>query len=71
MDVDKGKLNLCVVGQKNEKNEAKLWNLPIKKLGWVPHCNVRSPKSELRIAKIPEKWYGEIVENIFKTEQSK
>ncbi len=57
LNVDKGTLNICEVGNCNTGTEAKLWNLP-KTHGYVPAFNIHGTGIELRLAKISVSWYG-------------
>ena len=67
LDVDKGELNFCVVGQL-EKGEAKMFGLPIggeDGNGWVPHMNTTTETTSLKIAKIAVEFYGQSMDEIF------
>ena len=61
--MDKGELKLKVVG--NKGHAAQMWNLPtgIHCDGWIPHFNLseQAQGAELRVAKIPPKWYGKVL----------
>ena len=65
LDVDKGELKFRIVGQSDDKHEAKLYNLPKQMYGWVPHFNCYDGHTELRIAKISVKLYGKPINDIF------
>lgn len=59
LDVDKGELELCLVGLIDEAKRPKLWNLPLSmQNGWVPHFNIYQKDNSVRIASIPVSWYG-------------
>lgn len=72
LDANKGELKFKIVG--NKLTVAEIWKLPIDKDcdGWVPHFNLceEAQGSELRVAKIPIKWYGKRQKHvdIFSTE---
>jgi len=57
LNIDKGTLNICEVGNCNSATEAKLWNLP-KTHGYVPSFNIHGTGIEIRLAKITPSWYG-------------
>eukprot|EP01084_Bolivina_argentea_P095846 172308_1 len=65
LNIDKSELCICAVGDRN-KTEAKMWDLPVYKQGWVPHIVFYVNKSEAKIASIAVDWYGIKKDNIFK-----
>ena len=58
LDIDKGELKFCIVGQYDPQNEIILYNLPKIQNGWIPQFNLNGKNIELRIAQIPIQWYG-------------
>eukprot|EP01084_Bolivina_argentea_P141969 249450_1 len=66
LDVDKGTLNLCVVGHSEGKKQIKICGLSNPpNNAWVPHFNLYSSNTQLRIAKIPVSLFGKHKKNIF------
>ena len=66
LNVDQGKLDLCVVGQNDENHTITLWDLPIGQHGWVPHFNIFTSKIQIRIAQIEPSLFGKEQKGIFK-----
>ena len=54
----KHELKICLVGELTKEKEFRLWGFD-EGLGWVPHINLHTTNTELRIARIPTDWYGE------------
>ena len=70
LDVDKGELKICLVGQKSKDKEAIMSGIKYpdnENQGFVPHINFGSSyvPIKVQIAKIPIEWYGEIYDDIF------
>ena len=68
LDVDKGLLNICIVGMCDDKHEAKFYSLPLNtKHGWVPHFNfgTRAKDTQIRFASVPIEWYGQQIDDIW------
>ena len=65
LDLDKKEFRCCIVGHDRNK-ELKLWNLPKKDDGWVPHIGLWEKNIQLRIAKIQVDWYAINKNDIFK-----
>ena len=66
LNVDEGKLDLCVVGQNDENHTVKFWDLPIGQHGWLPHFNIYQDQIQIRIAQIPPSLFGKVKKDIFK-----
>ena len=56
LDVDKGTLRICEVGNCNKGNEVRMTGLP--KHDYVPSFNIHGANISIRLAKIPTSWYS-------------
>eukprot|EP00483_Globobulimina_turgida_P002891 UN02896 len=67
LDLDKLEIKWCIVGDTDSKHEEpKLFKLPKRKTGWVPHINMHDKQTQLGVASIPTELYGIDNEYIFK-----
>ena len=65
-DADKRELSFCIVGNCNDKNQGRMFNMKCdKENGFVPHFNVYYAGAKLRIAQIPPYQYGKKIDNLF------
>eukprot|EP01084_Bolivina_argentea_P211045 359063_1 len=59
LDLDKGELNICLVGNCTDETELKLWKIEKNTtVGYSPHFNLFGNNIQIRIAKIPNEWYS-------------
>ena len=60
LDCDQGILRLCLVGQTERNSIAEITGLNESgnNVGWVPHFVLYNSSIKIRIAKIPQAWFG-------------
>ena len=65
LNIDKKKLNVCVVGQCVEGKEVQIRNFEVSPKGFVPYFNLYYVGQQLQCIKIPTSWYGVPQKDLF------